>query len=125
MATQREKDAAEYLQKHRIMELLENLSSLMFYHRPEDPRAFLAAQRSGGPAPSLFGSDDLDALFGMLDPTGQNYITVAQYKQAVRTLGIQEVNQRPDGFNEDRISPESFKAEAMEGLRRRSATYQQ
>lgn len=38
MATQREKDAAEYLQKHRIMELLENLNSLMFFYRPgSDP----------------------------------------------------------------------------------------
>lgn len=44
MATQREKDAAEYLQKHRIMELLENLSSLMFYHRPgSDPHPHTAS----------------------------------------------------------------------------------
>lgn len=34
MATQREKDAADYLQKHRIPELLENMSSLLFFHRP-------------------------------------------------------------------------------------------
>lgn len=38
MATQREKDAVDYLQKHRIMELLENLNSLMFFYRPgSDP----------------------------------------------------------------------------------------
>lgn len=34
MATQRERDAADYLQEHRIMELLENLSSMMFFYRP-------------------------------------------------------------------------------------------
>lgn len=34
MATQREKEAADYLEKHRIMELLENLSGLLFFYRP-------------------------------------------------------------------------------------------
>lgn len=34
MATQREAEAADYLKKHRLMELLEHLSGLLFFHRP-------------------------------------------------------------------------------------------
>lgn len=34
MATQREKDAAGYLKKHRVMELMDNLSGLLFFYRP-------------------------------------------------------------------------------------------
>ena len=34
MATQRERDAADYLKKHRIMELMDNLTSMLFFHRP-------------------------------------------------------------------------------------------
>lgn len=42
------------------------------------------SQQSGGPAPNLFSNDDLDAIFGILDPTSQNYISFAQYKQGER-----------------------------------------
>lgn len=42
------------------------------------------SQQGGGPPPNLFSSDDLDAIFGILDPTSQNYITFAQYKQGER-----------------------------------------
>ncbi|XP_003967288.2 EF-hand calcium-binding domain-containing protein 10 [Takifugu rubripes] len=131
MATPREKDATDYLQKHRIMELLENLNSLLFFYRPENPRAFLVeqlkqlkvSQQCGSSGPNLFSNDDLDTIFGILDPNNQNYITGAQYRQALSTLGIREVNEYPDGFNEDRISRETFKSEAIEGLHRSSTTY--
>lgn len=48
METQKEKDAAEYLQKHRIMELLENLNSLLFFYRPgSDPPKLITNQLAG------------------------------------------------------------------------------
>ena len=46
------------------------------------------SQQSGGPAPNLFSTDDLEAIFGILDPTSQNYITFAQYKQG--QLGLRD-----------------------------------
>lgn len=34
MATPRETEAADYLKKHRLLELLEHLGGLLFFHRP-------------------------------------------------------------------------------------------
>ncbi|XP_019934384.2 EF-hand calcium-binding domain-containing protein 10 [Paralichthys olivaceus] len=133
MATQRERDAADYLKRHRIMELMENLSSLLFFYRPEKPREFLIeqleqlkiSQQSGGQGPNLFNNSNLDAVLGILDPTDQKHITFAQYKHALTTLGIKYFDECPEGANEDRISYETFKTEATQGLQRSSATYEQ
>ncbi|CAG5957696.1 EF-hand calcium-binding domain-containing protein 10 [Menidia menidia] len=133
MATQTEKDAADYVEKHKIVELMENLTSMLFYHRPENPREFLMEQlkqlkmskQSHVKGPNVFNNADLDAVFEILDPANQKYITFAQYKHALRTLGIDNINECPEGVNEDRISHETFKTEAMQGLQRYSATYAQ
>ncbi|XP_040894801.1 EF-hand calcium-binding domain-containing protein 10 [Toxotes jaculatrix] len=133
MASQREQEAADYLKKHKIMELMENLTSMLFFYRPEKPREFLIEQleqlkisrQSGVKGPNLFNNSNLDAVLGILDPTNQKYITFAQYKQALTTLGIKDFNECPEGANEDRISHETFKTEAMQGLQRCSATYEQ
>ncbi|XP_034390269.1 EF-hand calcium-binding domain-containing protein 10 [Cyclopterus lumpus] len=132
MATQREQDAADYLKKHKIPELLENLTSMLFFYRPEKPREFLVeqlellkiSQQSNINGPSLFNKANLDAVFGILDPANQKHITFAQYKQALTTLGIKDINECPEGVNEDRISHETFKTEASRGLQRCSATYE-
>uniref|UniRef100_A0A667Y004 Si:dkey-42p14.3 n=1 Tax=Myripristis murdjan TaxID=586833 RepID=A0A667Y004_9TELE len=89
MATPREKEAADYLEKHKIIELFDNLTSMLFFHRPENPREFLIEKleqlRSSKlrrvPGPSLFDSSNVDALFGILDPSNQGHITFAQYKE--------------------------------------------
>ncbi|KAM9854830.1 EF-hand calcium-binding domain-containing protein 10 [Aulostomus maculatus] len=133
MATEREKEAADYLKKHKIMELMDNLTSMLFFYRPENPREFLVEQleelknsrETGEKGPSLFDSSNLDATLRILDPANQKYITFAQYKQALFTLGIEVINECPEGFNEDKISYETFKTEAMQGLQRCSATYEQ
>ncbi|XP_042352523.1 EF-hand calcium-binding domain-containing protein 10 isoform X1 [Plectropomus leopardus] len=130
MATQREKDAADYLKKHKIMELMDNLISMLFFYRPENPREFLVEQLeqlkrsrdSGVPGPNLFNDTNLDAVFGILDPANQGHITFEQYKHALTTLGIKDINECPEGVNEDRISFETFKTEAMQGLQKCLAT---
>ncbi|XP_059191341.1 EF-hand calcium-binding domain-containing protein 10 [Centropristis striata] len=132
METQREKDAADYLRKHQILELMDNLTSMLFFHRPENPREFLVeqleqlklSQQSGVRGPNLFNNSSLDAVFGILDPAKQKYITFAQYKHALTTLGIKDINECPEGVNEDRISHATFKAEAIQGLQKCSATYE-
>ncbi|XP_026222395.1 EF-hand calcium-binding domain-containing protein 10 [Anabas testudineus] len=133
MATQREQEAADYLKKHRINELMDNLISMLFFYRPDNPREFLIEKleelkisRQGGvKGPNLFNNSNLDAVFRILDPANQRYITFAQYKQALTTLGIKDINECPEGVNEDRISQETFKTEAMRGLQRYSAAYKQ
>ncbi|KAG7523365.1 EF-hand calcium-binding domain-containing 10 [Solea senegalensis] len=131
MATQREQDAADYLKKHKVIELMDNLTSMLFFYRPEKPREFLIEQleqlknskQGGVKGPNMFDDSNLDAVFGILDPTNQNYITFEQYKQALITLGIKDINECPEGINEDRISHKTFKTEALQGLQRCSGTY--
>uniref|UniRef100_A0A8C3APD3 Si:dkey-42p14.3 n=1 Tax=Cyclopterus lumpus TaxID=8103 RepID=A0A8C3APD3_CYCLU len=96
MATQREQDAADYLKKHKIPELLENLTSMLFFYRPgqKKPREFLVeqlellkiSQQSNINGPSLFNKANLDAVFGILDPANQKHITFAQYKQGEHVI---------------------------------------
>ncbi|KAM4618355.1 EF-hand calcium-binding domain-containing protein 10 [Polymixia lowei] len=131
MATPRETEAADYLKKHKIIELMDNLTSMLFFYRPAHPKEFLieqleqlkvSKQKSLG-GPCLFNDSNLDSVFGILDPTKQEHITYAQYKEALATLGISDINERPEGADNDRISRETFKREARKGLQRSSATY--
>lgn len=63
-----------------------------FLCRLENPRQFLIeqlellklSQQSTEAGSDLFDSSNLDAIFRILDPTGQKYITFAQYKQGER-----------------------------------------
>ncbi|KAI1882132.1 hypothetical protein AGOR_G00247530 [Albula goreensis] len=131
MATPREKEAANYLEKHKIPELMNNLTSMLCFHRPENPREFLitqlelmkAARLQAMDCPCLFNESNLDAVFGILDPVKQGYITLSQYKEALTTLGIKDFNECPDGADCDRISQETFMKEAKDCLLKSSATF--
>ncbi|NXL63708.1 EFC10 protein, partial [Chordeiles acutipennis] len=81
-----ERQSREYLQRHRIPELLHRLGALLLYHRPERPREFLiqalervqAASRAEGQFPHLMDEANLAAMFSLLDVVGQGHITPAQ-----------------------------------------------
>ncbi|XP_071590062.1 EF-hand calcium-binding domain-containing protein 10 isoform X2 [Heliangelus exortis] len=91
-----EQRCREYLQRHRIPQLLHRLAALVLYHRPERPREFLiqalekvkAGRRAEGEYPYLMDEDNLVAMFGLLDVLGQGHITPAQYREALKTLGL-------------------------------------
>ncbi|XP_055048800.2 EF-hand calcium-binding domain-containing protein 10 [Misgurnus anguillicaudatus] len=127
----REQEAAEYLEKHKIIDLMDNLTSMLFFYRPERPREFLIEQLERlkiskldqKDSPGLFNESNLDALFGILDPSHHGYITHVQYNEALKTLGVRNFNEFPDGASEDKISQETFTREAKEGLLRSAATF--
>ncbi|KAK3558398.1 hypothetical protein QTP86_018002, partial [Hemibagrus guttatus] len=89
MSTPREQEAAQYLENHKIVELMNNLTSMLFYYRPEHPREFLISQLEQMQAsklqeagsPCLFDDSNLDAVCGILDPTNQGYISYKQYRE--------------------------------------------
>ncbi|NXE17764.1 EFC10 protein, partial [Ardeotis kori] len=91
-----EQQSREYLQRHRIPELLHRLTALLLYHRPERPREFLiqalesvtAGKRAEGEYPYLMDEANLTAMFSLLDVVGQGHITAAQYREALKTLGL-------------------------------------
>ncbi|KAJ8373618.1 hypothetical protein SKAU_G00041980 [Synaphobranchus kaupii] len=131
MATPREQEAANYLEKHKIPELMDNLTSTLFFHRPETPSEFLITQLELLKAsrlqpldcPCLIDESNLDAVFGILDPVKQGYITLTQYKLALATLGIKDFDECPEGAVLNRISQETFKKQAKDGLLKSSATF--
>ncbi|XP_062437183.1 EF-hand calcium-binding domain-containing protein 10 [Rhea pennata] len=96
MAAAGEQRGREYLERHRIPELLHSLSALLLYHRPERPREFLiqvlekvqAGKQGEGEYPYLMDESNLTAMFEMMDVAGQGYITSVQYKEALKTLGL-------------------------------------
>uniref|UniRef100_A0A3B3YZM7 Uncharacterized protein n=1 Tax=Poecilia mexicana TaxID=48701 RepID=A0A3B3YZM7_9TELE len=85
----RERDAKEYLKKHKIFELMDNMTSMLLFYRPENPKEFLIEQlellkvsrESGMRGPNLFDNSNLTAICGIMDPANQKYISFAQYKQ--------------------------------------------
>ncbi|XP_065718606.2 EF-hand calcium-binding domain-containing protein 10 isoform X1 [Patagioenas fasciata] len=91
-----EREGRNYLQRHRIPELLQRLGELLLYHRPERPREFLiqvlervkAGKRDVGEYPYLMDEGNLAAMFSLLDVVGQGHITAAQYREALKTLGL-------------------------------------
>ncbi|KAF4081381.1 hypothetical protein AMELA_G00160740 [Ameiurus melas] len=132
MSTPREQEAAKYLENHKIVELMNNLTSMLLFYRPEHPRGYLISQLEqmqvskfqAAASPCLFDDSNLDTVCGILDPTNQGYISYNQYREALKTLGIQHFNEWPEGFGNDRISHETFKREAKECLLKYAATFQ-
>ncbi|XP_051469103.1 EF-hand calcium-binding domain-containing protein 10 [Apus apus] len=91
-----EQQCREYLQRHRLPELLHRLATLVIYQRPESPREFLiqllekvkAGRRAEGEYPDLMDEENLVAMFGLLDVVGRGHVTAAQYREALKTLGL-------------------------------------
>ncbi|NWX68487.1 EFC10 protein, partial [Alca torda] len=112
-----ERQCRDYLERHRIPELLHRLGALLLYHRPERPREFLiqalervkAGKRAEGEYPYLMDEANLDAMFQLLDVVGQGHITAVQYREALKTLGLSTEELQ---FGDDaRITLDVFKEE--------------
>ncbi|XP_038597220.1 EF-hand calcium-binding domain-containing protein 10 [Tachyglossus aculeatus] len=110
----REEEAQAYLEQHRIVELLDGLTSSVLYHRPERPREFLisllervkVARMTGVAYPYLMDHSNLTSMFEMMDPSKQGYITSVQLREALQTLGLPTEDESfPDG---ERITIERF-----------------
>ncbi|KAF1318008.1 Metalloprotease family, partial [Globisporangium splendens] len=78
------------MQIHGIKELFESMGTLLLFHRPENPRQFLAqhlaeiqrTKQSQAHVP-FFEEHDLEAMFAAFDVTERGYITPEQYDQGV------------------------------------------
>ena len=82
-------EAREYLESKGVLDLFQELGTLLMYHKPEDPRSFLVEQlqilqekqKTEKLGSSIFTEADIKTLFGMFDPTGKGSITGAQCRQ--------------------------------------------
>ncbi|XP_072915181.1 EF-hand calcium-binding domain-containing protein 10 [Hemitrygon akajei] len=128
MASSREQEALEYLAEHQILELIDSLTSMLLYHRPAKPLEFLieqlkAIKMTKTNYPCLFDESNLDAVFGILDPTKKGYITLKQYTEALKTLGIKDFAKMPSGAHDNKIHLAVFKSEAKAGLMKMYSPY--
>ena len=109
-------DADDYLGKHKIMELYSWLVSRIVFERPENPKEFIIqhletlmkSRVSGLDHPCLFDQANLRSVYGMLDPNGSGKISAAQYQNAMRSLGISDFDEWPQGAREDSIALDTF-----------------
>ncbi|XP_070558815.1 EF-hand calcium-binding domain-containing protein 10-like [Ptychodera flava] len=131
MASPRMEESREYLEKHRIIELFNNMTSQLVFHRPENPKQFMIevierlkeARTTQLDYPCLFDDSNVTSVFGMLDPTKRGFITLAQYKEAMSTVGVEGFDEYPNGAEADKITQETFLREARHGLKKSSATF--
>ncbi|KXJ17422.1 EF-hand calcium-binding domain-containing protein 10 [Exaiptasia diaphana] len=127
----KEELAKQYLKRHKIMELLDNLTAQLIYERPGNPKEYmcnyLEKLKTGRTVqrgyPCLFDDTNIRSLFGMLDVTGNGFITFEQYKEGLDTLGVERFDKNPSGADIDKISGETFLKEARQGLLQSSATF--
>ncbi|XP_002732996.1 EF-hand calcium-binding domain-containing protein 10-like [Saccoglossus kowalevskii] len=133
MATQGEEEARDYLEKHRILDLFNNITAQLVFNRPEQPKRFMIevierlreARTTQLDYPCIFDDSNIIAIFGMLDPTKKGFITLAQYKEAMSILGVKSYDEYPSGAESDKIAQDTFVREAKHGLKKSSSTFKQ
>uniref|UniRef100_A0A8C0XNS0 EF-hand domain-containing protein n=1 Tax=Castor canadensis TaxID=51338 RepID=A0A8C0XNS0_CASCN len=95
-AGDREQQAKKYLEKHRIMELLHYVTSILLFIRPKNPREYLIsllerlriAKLTDVAIPFFMDNSNIVAMFEMMDSSGKGTISFVQYKEALKTLGL-------------------------------------
>lgn len=128
-----EMEASEYLTKHRIMDLFENLTSALVYEKPDDPREFAREfikkiQLSQNDPeitdlPLFMDDSNLESIFGMLDITKTGFITRQQYLQAMASMGLKKFNHSPSGGDFNKISLKTFIREGKAAIKHASSTF--
>ncbi|GFR02589.1 EF-hand domain-containing protein [Trichonephila clavata] len=93
-------EVAEYIKKYKIKELMQHLSEMVFYFKPENPVEFLAnvlldmktSIEKGENVEFLYPEESLRAYFRLLDPANEGLISWEQLKSALKVLGIKDVD---------------------------------
>ncbi|XP_021058305.1 EF-hand calcium-binding domain-containing protein 10 [Mus pahari] len=92
----RELQAKMYLERHRIMELLSQLTSFLLFARPKKPREYLIsllerlriAKATRVAFPYFMDNSNIASMFDMMDTAGRGCISFVQYKEALKNLGL-------------------------------------
>ncbi|XP_004417584.1 PREDICTED: EF-hand calcium-binding domain-containing protein 10-like [Odobenus rosmarus divergens] len=92
----RELEAENYLEKHRIMELPNYLTSALLVFQPGKPREYLIsiferliiAKITGMAFPFFMDHSNIVSMFEMMDTSNKGTISFVQYKEGLKTLGL-------------------------------------
>ncbi|XP_045049652.2 EF-hand calcium-binding domain-containing protein 10 isoform X2 [Desmodus rotundus] len=118
----RELQARNYLKKHRIMELLNYLTSSLLFFQPDKPKDYLVsllerlriAKITGVAFPVFMDHSNIVSMFEMIDTSKKGTISFVQYKEALNTLGLCTPDEalKDDGHG---ITLDKFRNEVGEG----------
>ncbi|KAH6567239.1 hypothetical protein BASA50_000522 [Batrachochytrium salamandrivorans] len=118
-------DARLYLEKHHILDIVQQLTTELLVERPEHPQEFMVRRleamrvaRTRNQNHILFSRENAAALYKIFDITGRGYITIEQYREAMMTMGATKYNFKPLGYGVNRISSDTFVDEALTALRK-------
>ena len=83
----KQKEAENYLEKHKINELFANITSHLVFNKPENAKESIIeyleklkkAKQANINPPTLFEETNIQSIFGMLDPSGKGHISYKQY----------------------------------------------
>ena len=88
------RDADEYLRKHKILELFEDLTTLLAYKQPDNVEQFLIDQvkirKENGTRSIVYTDQELQNIFTLYDLKGAGHITKEQCREALKTLANSE-----------------------------------
>lgn len=120
-------EATEYLKKHRILQLFEELGAFLVLEKPKDPEGYLIQKleeikesRKRREKLTFFNQEDVTMMFETFDPTGKGYINGSQYAQALKNLGIEEPKIKVQ--EEEKVSKRVFESQVMNELLNKSIT---
>ncbi|EGF78746.1 hypothetical protein BATDEDRAFT_90541 [Batrachochytrium dendrobatidis JAM81] len=118
-------EARQYLEKHRILEIVQQLTTSLLIEKPVNPQEFMIRKleamrvaRARNQNHVLFTRANIVALYKIFDITGRGYISIEQYREAMMTIGASKYNPKPLGYGVNRISSDTFADEALTALRK-------
>jgi len=111
-------DADRYLSRHRVLELFEDLCTMLCYRRPTDVREFLIEQlqirkKQGTAGHVVFTEQELDNVFTLFDLRQEKKLTADQTKEALKTLAHSSYQ---TGQVEELRMPEAVDRETFKSL---------
>ncbi|KAG4099174.1 hypothetical protein H8356DRAFT_1668437 [Neocallimastix lanati (nom. inval.)] len=120
-------NAKTYLDQNQIPEIITQLTTMLFYTQPSNPKKFLINKLTHIKDKKLdaytyFTEENLKALFKIFDVTDKGYISNKQYLCAMKDIGVKNINETPDGSQYDAISCDTFVKEGMTGLSKKFMT---
>lgn len=118
-AVQTEEQAADYLTKHNVQSLMEDLLSRVLVARPEKPVAFLrqvVSDIASNGRHAYFTDSDIRGMHSLHDPTGNNYITHSQAATALRNLGVSADVVKTVSWSNEHVTGDEFVAVAQQLL---------
>lgn len=114
--SQKRLDAEEYLRKHHILEMFEDICTAIAYKKPDDINSFLIKElelrKEHGIHVPVFTIDEIENIFNLYDLKQEGTISRFKCKEALKTMSNTQKQMRiADELNDipNKVTMEEFK----------------